>query len=71
MQGAASIIGVTEPYAFRDAVLENVELLKQQSSSTSAQEPDSTTASTGNTQLQLLSEIRDILTRIENQNRPN
>ena len=31
MQGAATIIGVADPYVFRDAVLENVEMIKQRS----------------------------------------
>ena len=71
MQGAASIIGVTEPYAFRDAVLENVELLKNQAAVASPSDAGDATTTSSDAQLKLLGEIRDILTRIESQNRSN
>ncbi len=65
MQGAASIIGVVEPYPFRDAVLENVELLKNQTAVASAPETGGIAMTSSDAQLQLLGEIRDILARIE------
>ena len=65
MQGAASIIGVVEPYAFRDAVLENVELLKNQAAVASPSDAGDVTTTSSDAQLKLLGEIRDILARIE------
>ena len=66
MQGAANIIGVVDPYDFRDAVLHNVELVKQGTAteSTPAAEAVPVTAGT-DAQTQLLTEIRDILARME------
>ncbi len=66
LQGAASIIGVADPYRFRDAVLQNVELVKQRAgdSITQVTERPSSDADS-EAQTRLLSEIRDILARIE------
>ena len=66
LQGAANIIGVVDPYDFRDAVLENVELVKQGASAESAQTAEaSATTSGSDAQTEILTEIRDILARIE------
>lgn len=65
-QGAANVIGVIDPYDFRDAVLHNVELIKQNAASESARtECMTTTAGTPDSQTELLTEIRDILKRID------
>ncbi len=66
LQGAANIIGVAEPYAFRDAVLHNVELVKQRSTETSTLPTEGTQIGAGSyAQTQLLTEIRDLLAKIE------
>lgn len=66
LQGAANIIGVVEPYAFRDAVLHNVELLKQRGTETVAQSAERPETSEGSdAQTALLTEIRDLLAKIE------
>ena len=65
-QGAVSIIGVVDPYDFRDAVLANAELLRQGATPESAVSAGATVARTGtDAQTELLAEIRDILARIE------
>ena len=66
IEGAASVIGVVEPYDFRDAVLENVELMKQ-STAEEKTPSDSEIAVTSGSDAHtgLLTEIRDILARME------
>ena len=65
LQGAATIIGVADPYVFRDAVLENVEMIKQRSGGDGSIATDAPTAAGSNVQTELLTEIRDILKRID------
>ncbi len=67
VQGAASVLGVKNPYDFRDAVMENVELLKvQQTAEASDVSPAGPVATpSSKDQTQLLMEIRDLLARIE------
>ena len=66
VQGAANIIGVVEPYAFRDAVLENVDMFKQRTDSEPVGSNDvATTTAGGEDHTKLLTEIRDILAKIE------
>lgn len=66
LQGAANIIGVADPYDFRDAVLHNVELVKQGAPDRTSQVTDGTAAAADSgTQTQLLAEIRDLLAKIE------
>ena len=67
MQGAANVIGVAEPYAFRDAVLENVEMFKLSVRGDAATADDELAALESNVQTHLLTEIRDILARMEGQ----
>ena len=65
LQGAATIIGVSDPYDFRDAVLQNVEMTKQRTGSESAGAVDAPAAAGSDVQAELLTEIRDILKRID------
>lgn len=66
LQGAANIIGVAEPYTFRDAVLHNVELAKQRAAESSAQPSEGNQpVADSDAQTQLLTEIRDLLAKIE------
>ena len=66
VEGAASIIGVVDPYVFRDAVMRRVDEVRSQSAcdaSTGARaEVDDETVS--NEQIRLLREIRELLARI-------
>lgn len=73
-QGAANMVGVMNPYAFRDAVMKNVELSKTASGSAEAgpasaqvtsQYRASTDVTVSDQSLELLAEIRDILQRME------
>ncbi len=65
-QGAVSIIGVVDPYDFRDAVLANAELLKQGTAPESSTARSTASLSPGtDAQTQLLTEIRDLLVKIE------
>ena len=65
-QGAVSVIGVVDPYDFRDAVLANTELLKQGAASEAAVSTGIGATQTGaDAQTELLTEIRDILARME------
>ena len=66
LQGAANIIGVADPYRFRDAVLQNVELVKQRAGDSITQVTERPSSDVdSDAQTRLLSEIRDILARIE------
>lgn len=65
LQGAATIIGVVDPYDFRDAVLENVEIVKQRTVGEGSTAADAPAAAGSNEQTELLTEIRDILRRID------
>ena len=65
LQGAANIIGVVDPYDFRDAVLENVEMIKQRSGGDGSTAANAQSAAGSNAQTELLTEIRDILVKIE------
>ena len=65
LQGAATIIGVADPYDFRDAVLENVENVKQRSGGDGSTANDASATAGSNAQTELLTEIRDILAKIE------
>ncbi len=69
-EGTANLIGVKDPYGFRDAVLHNAELYKQGESAPAPTGPGTlsnvsvrTGASGG--EVELLTEIRDILARME------
>ena len=65
-QGAVSIIGVVDPYDFRDAVLANAELHKQGTAPESSTAVPTASMSPGtDAQTQLLTEIRDLLAKIE------
>ena len=64
-QGTAAMVGVVDPYDFRDAVMHNAEIYKRsQSVSTPGSSGPSPSDSSGG-QIELLTEIRDILSRIE------
>ena len=65
VEGAATIIGVADPYDFRDAVLENVEMIKQRTGGDGSTAADAPAAASSNAQTELLTEIRDILKRID------
>ena len=66
LQGAANIIGVIDPYAFRDAVLENVEMLRQRTNADMDRlKGDPKPETDVDAQTQLLTEIRDILAKLE------
>ena len=65
LQGAATIIGVVDPYVFRDAVLENVEMVKQRSGGDGSTAADAPAAAGSSAQTELLTEIRDILAHMD------
>ena len=67
LQGAANVIGVIEPYAFRDAVLHNVELTKVHDSLGEAgtgMHTEQSGAAPTLKEVALLTEIRDLLEKI-------
>ena len=67
-QGAASIFGIADPYAFRDAVLHNVELMKAGAGAGAAAvgvDAGVGVAAGSDASVELLTEIRDILARME------
>ena len=65
MEGAATIIGVADPYVFRDAELENVEMINQRYGGDGSTAADASATLGSNAQTELLTEIRDILARID------
>ena len=67
VEGAASIIGVVDPYVFRDAVMRRVDDVRSQSAGDAAAEArvEVVDEATSGEQLQLLREIRDLLAKME------